>query len=139
MSETVFKEKVEPVKEPIITATKGSVTPMAVSDVPFLDYEAEKGKPYTVEYFKLGDSWHELQGGFPKEVETIENYFQEKIKTGEIANNVSTIKSFIKKLEKLTNVADEPRAVIRIETIADYINFLNRSDERKTNLRRLYG
>ena len=101
-------------------------------EVPYTEYHSENGKPYLAEYFKLGDNWEV----FNEEVSTIEDYLQRKIDNGEIANEVKTIEKEIKKMEKLHNLKDEPRAVIKIGTIASYIKFLNDTEGIKFNYRK---
>ena len=140
MSDAVFKTQVA---APASTPTPQGVTPTqdgsSKVEVPYLDYSVEHGTPYLVDYFGLGEHWAELQGGFPKEIEAIDDYIGAKIKAGEIPNDTKSIKDYISKIEKLVNIKNEPRAVIRVETVADYIKFLKSTDDRRTNLRRLYG
>lgn len=141
MSDTVFKSMATEPSQPVSLpeSKDASMANTSHVDVPYLDYHTEHGKPYTTDYFELGDHWQDMQGGFPREIEQIESYLEEKIKSGEIANDVKSVKKFFKQVEKLTNLQDEVRAVVKIETIADYIKFLKSTDERRTNLRRLYG
>lgn len=137
----VFKTKGEQaeVKEPVIESKTSPMAGVTNVEVPYLDYEPSHGKPFTVDYFNLGNTWRDLQGGFPKEVELIEEYIEEKVKSAEIANDTKSVKTLLKNMEKLTNIKDEPRTVIKIETLAHYIEFLRKAEGIKTNLRRLYG
>jgi hypothetical protein len=109
-----------------------------VVEVPYLDYENQHGNPYTVEYFGLGDTWAEREGGFPEEISVIEEYVGKKIRDGEIPNTKEAVKEKLKQLEKINNLKGETRAVMRIETLAAYIKFLAETDKIKINLRR-YG
>lgn len=140
MSDTVFKTKVEPAT-PVGApqAKEPSRDGQAPVEVPYLDYQMDHGKPFVVDYFGLGSTWAELQGGFPEEVESINQFIESKIKSGELPNNIKSVKDYLGRIEKLINIKDEPRAVIKIETIADYVKFLKATDERRTNIRRLYG
>jgi len=103
-------------------------------EVPYLDYEKEYGRPHTVDYFKLGDSWNDPMGGFSKEVALIEEYLQNKVEKGEIANSINAIKEELKKMEKITNLAKEERPLVKIETLAAYVKFLMETDKIKFNL-----
>jgi len=118
-------------KEP----TRGTETTI---EVPYTDYAKESGHPYMVDYFQLGDTWNEPQGGFSKEIGLIEEYVNKKIQSGEIANSQNAVKELIKKMEKLTRVNKEERSLVRIETIAAHIKFLMATDKIKFNLGR-YG
>jgi len=137
----VFREKQE-------TSTKPEVLPEgkeptrgteAKVEVPYLEYEREYGHPYSVDYFKLGDTWKDPVGGFPEEISVIEEYIQKKIESGELPNDRGIIEKKLKEMEKFNNLKDEPRAVVRIETLAAYIKFLGETDKIKFNLRRYHG
>lgn len=108
----------------------------AAIEVPYLDYERSEGRPFTAEYFNLGDTWDEPMGGYPKEIGVIEGYFEKKINEGEIANSSEAVKEELKKMLKFTGINKEERNVIKIETIAAYIKFLSTREEIKKNLRR---
>lgn len=113
-----------------------SSTPGGIVDaeVPYLDYESSHGRPHTADYFELGDTWSDPEGGFPKEVELIEDYVNEKIKSGEIGNSTQAVKILIKNMEKLTRVSDEVRPLVRVETIAAYIDFVRKTQNIKKKL-----
>ena len=138
MSDTVFRSQQTPA--PTESLPKGKTTDRSGDEtkieVPYLDYEQENGKPYIADHFQLGETWDDVSGGFEKEVDIIESYLQDKITNGEIANNVSVIKDILKGIEKTTNIAKETRPIIKIETIAAYIEFLNKTDKLKANVRR---
>lgn len=117
-------------------------------EVPYFDYHKEHGKPFTVEHYKLGDSWQDAVGGFPKEVGLIEEYISKKITSGEVANSVSAVKDLLKGIEKMTGVAlkedpklidREERTVVKLEKLAAYVEFLMKNENLKNNLRRYHG
>ena len=97
-------------------------------EVPYNDYEAEHGQPYVVDHYELGDHWSEGMGGYEQEVATIEGYIKDRIDSGELANNQKAVKVELKKMEKLTNVKDEPRAVVKVATITAHIKFLREAE-----------
>lgn len=107
-------------------------------EVPYLDYDTQHPRPFIADYFNLGDTWNDPIGGFPKEVSIIKEYIDNKINYGEIANSISAIKNVLKGIEKMTNTKNEERAVVKVETIAGYIEFLNKTEGIKKSLRR-YG
>ena len=139
MPDTTFRTKAETTAPEV--SPKGK-TPAVIDTteeaVPYLGYEKEHNHPFTVDHFKLGDTWEDPTGGFPKEISLIEEYLQKKIQTGELADNVEAIKRKLKEIEKVTGVKDETRSIIRIETIAAYVKFLMESDKIKFNIQR-YG
>jgi hypothetical protein len=108
MSDTVFRTKIEPVvvEESKVEVNKDKSTTQ-VSDnieVPYTDYSREHNHPYLVEHFKLGDTWNDPVGGFPKEIERIESYVKGKIESGEVANSVTAIKELLRHMEKFNNL-----------------------------------
>lgn len=135
IARTPVTESVEPEVKVEVKAA-----PQGVSKVegPYTNYEQAHGYPYIVDHFKLGDSWAETQGGFPKEVSLIEEYITNKINSGDMPDNVDSIKDMIKKIEKVTNLDKNERPVVKVETIAAYVEFLMKADKIKFNLRR-YG
>lgn len=141
MSDTVFRQapqKSDSAPQPLSrgdSTTIGSVTNV---EVPYLDYEAQKSHPFSVDHYELGDRWRDPTGGFPSEVSEIENYFREKITSGEVANSLSAVKARLKEIEKVTNVSKEERRVIKLSTIAAYIKFLKETDNIKRSITR-YG
>jgi len=140
MSDVTFRAKSEPVAERVLpTPGDGSATQTLSADVPYTDYESINGKPYTVEYFKLGDTWKEQLGGFVPEVSAIEEYFTNKINSGELANSPTAVKEELKKIERLTSTTKEERSLVKIEAVSAYVEFLMKMDKTKYNLRRYSG
>ena len=139
MTDVTFRSRIEPEKPEVLPEGKETTRgDEAKEEVPYLDYERENGHPHSVDYFKLGDTWTDPVGGFPEEVALIEEYFQDKIDKGEIANSTNAIKEELKKMEKFTNLKKEERPLVKIETLAAYVKFLMETDKIKFNLSR-YG
>ena len=116
-----FREPVAPAIEPegiAKTPTSGGETTVSP---PFKDYSVEHNHPYTVDYFGLGDTWEQKEGGFGKEVSTIEAFIESEIDKGEIPNNTDAVKEALKKLEKMTGVDKNERPLMKIETLAAYV------------------
>ena len=138
--EVTFRSAAPAVDTP--TSTVKTNPEQAVSttkvEVPFTDYARENAKPFSVEFFGLGDTWNEPAGGFPKEIDIIESYFADRIAEGEMANSVSAVKDRLKEIMKVTNMSKEERAVIKVETIAAYIKFLREGADIKRSIKR-YG
>jgi hypothetical protein len=140
MSNVVFRGKSEPVTAPVLEKTgDGAHTVTEDTDVPYTDYESTNGRPYTVEYFKLPDTWKEHMGGFVPEVSAIEEYFTSRINSGEIANSHTAVKNELKKIERLTNMTKEERALVKIEAVSAYVEYLMKLERTKYNLRRYSG
>jgi len=105
-------------------------------EVPYMDYESTHNHSYLVDHFQLGDTWNDPVGGFPKEIGLIEEYMKDKITKGEVANSITAIKNVIKDMEKFNNLTKEERAVVKLEVLAHYVEFIRKNDQTKSNLRR---
>jgi len=140
MPETVFREKTEVSTKPEVLPKGKEPTRGAEAkvEVPYLDYEREHSHPHSVDYFGLGDTWEDPAGGFPEEISVIEEYLQDRINKGELANSILAVKGELKRLEKINNMGKEERAVVKIGVLTAYIKFLMETDKIKINLRR-YG
>jgi len=135
----VARTPVVPAVEPEAKVSESSSVPsVSKVETPFNGYEQSKGYPFSVDYFNLGDTWAETSGGFPKEVSLIEEYVDNKIQSGELPNSTESVKEMFKKMEKVTNLDKHERPLVKIETIAAYIEFLMKTEKIKFNLRR-YG
>ena len=129
MTEPFRTKAKEPSKpERIGKGKEPAVQPIVQVEVPYTDYERENGQPYTVDHFDLNKYWNEKVGGFEEEVGVIENYIMNKINSGEWANDKKFIKGELNKMEKLTNMKDEPRAVVKVATITAHVKFLMESE-----------
>ncbi len=111
----------------------------AVIEPPYTDYSVEHNHSYLVDHFQLGDTWDDPEGGFPHEINYIENYVNGKIKSGEIANSISAVKGLIKHMEKFNNLNHEERAVVKLEVLSHYVEFMMKNEQTKSNLRRYNG
>lgn len=131
MANTVFREQpTEAAAKPINEAakpTKPTTDGDTTIEPPFLDYEKVNGHPYLVDHFNLGDNWRDKMGGFEKEIETIDSYLENQIKYGKIDNSVEAVREALKKIEKMCGADKTERVTMRIEKIAAYAEFLNKT------------
>lgn len=143
MTNTAFRTPAEPNVSPAEKGLKTSKDTHSEIDsnvpVPFKDYERTNGKPFTVDHYELSDTWMDKDGGFGKEVAIIEAYLDSRINNGDVENSQEAIKKELKKIEKLTNMKDEGRIVIKIGNIAAYSEFLMKSENIKYNSKKYYG
>lgn len=120
------KQASEPTKPNEEKITPHSNTDASEVEVPFSSYKQEHKKPYTAEYFKLGDVWN-ADSGFSDDVEKIEQYFIHQTEQGELENTTEAVKESLKRIEKMTGVDATERMVVKLAKIAAYINFLKES------------
>lgn len=135
MDDTTFKTRtVQEDKEPVHEAAEETTQSIIREEPPYTEYASENGVPYLAEHYQLGENWKV----FSQEVNTLDHYIRRKINDGEIANTPKAVKKVIAGMEKLNNLKDEERTVIKLETLSAYINFLNEVDGIRFNWRK-YG
>jgi len=131
MTDTVFREQPSGAearpKQETTKSVDAKTDGKTVIEPPFLDYEKVNGHPYLVDHFKLGDSWRDKMGGFGEEIEAIDSYLANQIKYGKIDNSVEAVKGALKKVEKMCGADKSERVTMRIEKIAAYTEFLNKT------------
>lgn len=111
---------------------KEVVTDTVHEEVPYTDYKAENGKPYLADHYKLGDTWEV----FNEEISTIEDYVKRRMESGEMANSTKAVKDLIKSMEKMHNLKNEERTVVKLGVLASYVKFLNESEGYRFNWRK---
>lgn len=138
MTDTVFRSRLdESTPEVLPNASTGPHTASQVQiEVPFTDYKLDKGHPFSVDHYDLGQTWDDPDGGFEKEVSVIESYLNKLIERGEIANNQKSVKMRLKEVEKTIGIRGDERTVVRVGMVASYLRFLNETDEIKNTMRK---
>jgi hypothetical protein len=144
MSDTVFRtQTVEPAaatEAPVAPVDKHVPAGFTKVEPPFTDYESEKGHPYLVDHYELGDLWSHgdmYSEGYVPEVKTINEYLDYAIKNGDLANTTDSVKNELKRIEKMINVRPDQRKTMRIGLVAEYVRFLMKSDYIKKESGRL--
>ena len=88
-------------------------------------YEETTGKPYTSEYYELGDMWNR-ETSLKTDLQRIEQHLREKVSRNELNNSVKSASKYLKELEKKADidpVIDSTNR--RIEKLSAYIDFLD--------------
>lgn len=132
--DTTFRKQsdVEIAKDPELKASIPAVTPQEDNiEKPYLD------EPNFInDYFELGTQWKDASASFYPEIERIESYIKSKIDNREIENSQTAVKNLLKGIEKINNLKNETRQVVKLEVMANYIEFLSKNDRLKSNLKR---
>lgn len=120
---------------PTVEAETTTRTPEKVSspvdtgvEVPYTDDAKFLG-----DYFKLGDLGS-YNGVYAKELESIDQFVQDKINSGDVANSKKAVLSLLKGLEKMNNLKDEERSSVRLGVLANYAEFLSRNKDVRQNV-----
>lgn len=140
MSDVVFRqsstESAEPVEQP--TKSNEPTTQRDVEvEVPFTLYRQDKGKSLIAEYFGIEDGWDD-KNVYGKEVEEIEQYFEDKIGQGGIENTPKAVKEVLKRYEKAIGYTPEERTVVKVQKLIAYLDFRRVVDGIEKN-NQIYG
>lgn len=133
MSDTVFRQQVAPEAEQPLPEGKDAPSQPIVNDVPVPYLDASN---FLEEYFNIGTEWKDHDASFYKELEGIDSYLKTKIESKELPNDQVAIRNELKKMERLNNLNKEQRSVIRLEVLANYVEFMKKNDNLKSNLKR---
>lgn len=107
-------------------------------DVPFTDYASQNNHPFAVDYYQLGNTWEDPDGGFYKEVSIIDGYLKSLVDQGEISNTVEAVREKLKSIERLNDIKKEHRTTYKIAATAAYIKFIQETDDIKNKMKK-YG
>lgn len=134
MADTVFRsQQTESAPETIVEASE----PISVSsdnvEVPYTDAPS-----FLEDYFGIGTAWKDHDALFESDINKINEYVREKIDSGEVANSQKAVRDLLRGMEKVNNLTKEERAVVKLEVLANYSEFLSKNEKLKSNLRR-YG
>lgn len=136
---TVFRNRGEPQKEEELPKGRPSQqTVTHLEDPPLIGYRAEKGSPFVVDHFQLGEYWNDPSASWESEVSAIEGYLSDLVEKGEIENSTKAARAEIKRIEKLTGIDKEARTAIKVATLAEYVQFIRKAGDIKRNITR-YG
>jgi hypothetical protein len=133
MSDNVFRTSQPapaPSTETVTTAPdKSGTNPKAEVEVPYLDYKNEHKKPFSVDYFELGNLWDDRDGGFKSEISIIEDYMFHLIGSGKISNSTEAVREKIRSIEKMAGVSKFETTARRIGKITAFTKFLKDTEE----------
>jgi len=131
MASVTFRSEVVPEKVASVAPEKApeKVTTGNVSvKLPFSSYESENTVPYTAEYFGLKDIYHEPGALFNEEIEKIDEYFRNRVKRGQMVDDIDMVRDKIKHIEKIIGCDKSERSIVRLAKVAAYIDFLRKTD-----------
>lgn len=137
MNSTTFRTlqpKEREAEQPTPKATNAPVISESKVEVPYTEYENDKGVPYLVDHYELGSYWNDRNNGFIEEIATIEDYLKNQAIKGEIDNSLKGVKNRLKEIEKVVGVKNESRVVVKLGMLSEYIKFLAKTDDIKKNI-----
>lgn len=130
---TTFRTTVTP-SNPTPAEPKSEMENVVIPDVevPYSEYEKEKGTPFIVEHYDLGRFWN-TGDIYTAEVATIQTYIDHLVSKGEINNTTKSVSDKLKSIEKMINVKPDDRKAAKVGKVAAYIEFLLKADNITKN------
>lgn len=134
MADTIFRTAKVPTTEtksapPAVDKSSTSEKTIDEVPVPYLDYKNINKKPFTAEYFELGNFWDDKDGGFENELSIIEDYIYHLIGDGQIGNSTDAVSEKIKSLEKQAGIKKYDPTVSRVAKVAAFTKFLKDTEK----------
>lgn len=105
-------------------------------EAPYSEYEAKKGKPFSVDYFDLGNYWDHGEL-YQAEVKTIQTYLDHLVKSGEVNNTLEAVRAKMRSVEKMIHSDPTDRKANRVALMAAHFEFLAKADGIKKDSARL--
>ena len=90
----------------------------------------DNGVPYMVDYLGIRDTYKQDPEAY-SEINSISEYLNELVTTGQLDNSTSAVKEKLKQLEKLSGVDKTERVNMRLTRLVEYANFENKVNEAK--------
>ena len=113
--------------EPAKPVTRDRTEVPSEVEPPYSDYKAKTGKPYSVDYFELGDYWDHGEM-YQAEIGTIQEYLDHLVETGEVNNTLDAVKAKLKSVERMIHSDPSDRKANRVALMAAHFDFLAKAD-----------
>lgn len=88
----------------------------------FSTYEEAAGRPLAADYFDIPNLWDE-NSALARDLQEIEGYVRQQLRTGSLENSVKAAKEFMKQLERDAGLTRYESAANRIQKLLSYIDF----------------
>jgi len=132
---SIFRSQVENVETPAesirVDNPVNSPAPMAHVEPTFMQYKSVTGRPFTSEYFQLGDSLNHLPASEQNKVNMIESYLDSKIRSRQYKDNTTSAKEIIGELETKLNLTENHDPYERIDKIVDLIGLIDPIEKKE--------
>jgi hypothetical protein len=135
MDDLVFRTKQEPTEQlevkqldeekPIAKKESVAVVDIDKSKLPVTAWDAEYERPYSADYFDLGQAYDELSYENKENLKIINNYFLRQVRSGKIKATQENFDKVMGKIKSLLRVDDAP-FITQVREIADYLKVMNK-------------
>lgn len=91
----------------------------------FVGYETDNDVPFVADYYGITDTYKGDKETYP-EVAEITEYLNSLVRSGELDNSLTAVRTKLKTLEKLAGVDITERVNIKLIRLAEFAKFQNR-------------
>ena len=109
----------------------GSTTERSGVEVPYTEYQSETKIPYTAKYLGVENIWEERE--IADDIQEIEEYIGDQVNRGELKNDIGTVKTKLKSIEKMANIDTLESPGLRLIKLSSFIKYLKHLDGRMKN------
>lgn len=129
MDNTPVKPRVVPATAPEHTGTPSEpvakVGDKMDSDL-FMTYSLDHDVPFVADYYGIGNMLAYKDLSYKQEVDTIDNYLVDEVKSKRLDNNTNAIKTRLKQLEKIAGIDSLAPTSIRVKQLAAYAEYMKK-------------
>jgi hypothetical protein len=132
MGDLVFRTKQEPTgqleeEKPIAQPKKegSAVIDIDKGKLPITAWEAEYERPYSADYFDLGQAYDELSYETKDNLRVINDYFLRQVRSGKMKATQENFDRLMGKIKSLLRVEDAP-FITQVREIADYLKVIGK-------------
>lgn len=128
MDDSLSKPKVEPAAEATTFSPQEAVAKAGEKvDVDlYMTYALDHDVPFVADYYGIGEllSYRDLP--YKAEVDTIDNYLVDEVRSKRLENNTDAVKKRLKQLEKTAGIDPLVPTAVRVKKLAAFSDYLKK-------------
>jgi len=125
MPDTVFRSPVSQIAEVPTPEAQNPDVPSTIAEVSPALQEELRGVPYSATYFDVKEIWNSDKLTLKEDLKAIDQYYRNRIESGEFKDDIKSFETIIKMAEKVTNCSNSS-STMRIMKIAEWVKFMDR-------------
>lgn len=92
----------------------------------YMTYSLDHDVPFIADYYGIGPMLQYKDLDYKAEVDAIDNYLVEEVKSKRLENNTEAVKKRLKQLEKVAGIRDLEPTSQRVKKLAAYADYLKK-------------
>lgn len=95
----------------------------------YMTYALDHDVPFVADYYGVSNMIDFKDLSYKAEVDAIDNYLVDEVKSRKLDNNITAIKTRLKQLEKVAGIDPLQPVSQRVKTLAAYAEYLRKASE----------